>query len=209
MNLKSLNRKERERLRQRQEILDAALKLFSERGYYNVSMKEIAEKAEFAVGTLYNFFKNKEDLYKCLMRDVAHKFHNSLTAAIKQGDNEITKLKNYVSTKTKVFKENLALIKLYFFEVRRMVYNIRADMDEEVKKLHSEFLEELAKVFESAIKKGLFSPIATPFELAISLESVVNAFLFHWLESPQKVTFPEDPDYVLNIFLKPLLRCKK
>ncbi|NCC26054.1 MAG: TetR/AcrR family transcriptional regulator, partial [Deltaproteobacteria bacterium] len=56
-------RRERERLRQRQDILAGALALFAEKGYHNVSMQEIAERTEFATGTLYKFFPSKEDLY--------------------------------------------------------------------------------------------------------------------------------------------------
>ncbi|RPJ04344.1 MAG: TetR/AcrR family transcriptional regulator, partial [Deltaproteobacteria bacterium] len=48
-----LPRREREKLRQRHEVLDVALRLFSEKGYHNVSMHEIAKEAEFAIGTLY------------------------------------------------------------------------------------------------------------------------------------------------------------
>ena len=56
MREQKLPRREREKLRQRQEIIAAALDLFSERGYHNVSMHEIARKAEFAIGTLRNNF---------------------------------------------------------------------------------------------------------------------------------------------------------
>ncbi|MEN6472395.1 MAG: helix-turn-helix domain-containing protein, partial [Syntrophaceae bacterium] len=62
-----LPRREREKERQRQEMLEAALGLFSDKGYHNVTMHEIAEKAEFAIGTLYKFFRNKEDLYRTLI----------------------------------------------------------------------------------------------------------------------------------------------
>src|SRR5660397_90232 len=55
MEGRELPRREREKLAQRQEMLAAALDLFSKKGYRNVSMHEIAEKAEFAVGTLYKF----------------------------------------------------------------------------------------------------------------------------------------------------------
>ncbi|HAO20045.1 MAG TPA: TetR/AcrR family transcriptional regulator, partial [Desulfobacteraceae bacterium] len=52
MQEEELPRREREKLRQRREMLDAALKLFSEKGFHNVSMHEIARNAEFAIGTL-------------------------------------------------------------------------------------------------------------------------------------------------------------
>ena len=63
----SLSRRERERLRQREEILEAALRLFVEKGYHDVSMREIADAAEFATGTLYTFFQSKEALHQELV----------------------------------------------------------------------------------------------------------------------------------------------
>ena len=49
-------------------ILAAALELFSEKGYHNVSLREIANRATSAIGsTLHRFFANKEGPYKALM----------------------------------------------------------------------------------------------------------------------------------------------
>jgi len=62
-----LTRKERLKEQGRQEILEAAMVLFGEKGFHGVSMHEIAGKAGVAVGTLYNFFHSKEDLYIALM----------------------------------------------------------------------------------------------------------------------------------------------
>jgi len=67
------SRREREKLRQRQEILDVALNLFSKKGYHNISMHEIAKEAEFAIGTLYKFFRNKEDLYQAIEEEIGPK----------------------------------------------------------------------------------------------------------------------------------------
>ena len=89
---KKLTRREREKLRQKREILDAALELFCERGFQNVSMLEIAKKSEFAVGTLYKFFNDKEDLYKTLILEQSNKFHEALTEAIEEAESEIDKL---------------------------------------------------------------------------------------------------------------------
>ncbi|AYE35723.1 TetR/AcrR family transcriptional regulator [Clostridium septicum] len=46
-----------------EKIFDAAIKLFGERGYENVDMKAIAKESNIAVGTLYNYYSNKKDLY--------------------------------------------------------------------------------------------------------------------------------------------------
>jgi TetR/AcrR family transcriptional regulator len=59
-------RKERERELRRNEIVDAAEKLFFSRGYENVTMDDIAKDLEMARATLYLSFKNKEDIYAAI-----------------------------------------------------------------------------------------------------------------------------------------------
>ncbi len=201
----TLSRREREKLRQRQEMLATALELFSEKGYHNVSMHEIAEKAEFAIGTLYKFFKNKEDLYKSLIKEQADRFHEALSKAIEEGDDEIEKLRNYVKAKGSVFMENAPVIRLYFAETRGASFNIKAGLDSEIRERYERFLHTLALVFESGMKRKRFQKIAEPYQLAVSLDSICNAFLFLWLEDPKSHPYPEDPDIILNIIFKGLL----
>ena len=186
-------------------MLAVALELFSERGYHNVSMHEIAEKAEFAIGTLYKFFKNKEDLYKSLIVEQADRFHEALTKAIGETDDEIEKLRNYVKTKGAVFMENVPVIRLYFAETRGASFNIKAGLDSEIRERYGQFLHTLAPVFERGMKKKRFHKIAEPYQLAVALDSLCNAFLFLWLEDPENHTYPEDPDIILNILFKGLL----
>ena len=68
MNKTKLSRKEKDKLRHREEILEAALLLFSSKGFHTVSMQDIASESEFGVGTLYNFFESKEQLFVELMK---------------------------------------------------------------------------------------------------------------------------------------------
>jgi len=88
METKTLPRREREKIRQRNEMLEAALRLFAKKGYHNVSMHEIAQEAEYAIGTLYKVFRDKEDLYKALIRTKAENFHARLKQILEQSDSE-------------------------------------------------------------------------------------------------------------------------
>jgi len=205
MQNKKLPRREREKLRQRQEILASALELFSEKGYHNVSMHEIAEKAEFAIGTLYKFFKNKEDLYKALILGQADKFHDALTKAIEEPDDEIEKLRNYVKAKGSVFRANVSIIRLYFAETGGASFNVMAGLDCEIRERYGQFLQTLASIFESGIKRKRFKKIADPYHLAVALDSLTNAFLFLWLEAPDRHPYPENPDTILDILFKGLV----
>ena len=59
-------RKERERERRRQQIIVAAKRVFSNKGFNKATMEDIATEAELSPGTLYLYFKNKEELYASL-----------------------------------------------------------------------------------------------------------------------------------------------
>jgi TetR/AcrR family transcriptional regulator len=200
-----LPRREREKLRQRHEILAAALDLFSQKGYHSVSMHEVAGKAEFAIGTLYKFFQNKEDLYKALVLEQCDNFEEALTRAVETSDDEVKKLRNYVRTKGEMFHRNLLFIRLFLAENRGASFNIKAGLDGEVRKRYYRFLERLAAIFESGIQNKRFKRIAAPYHLAVALDSVVDAFLLLWLQSPEGHPFPEDPDTILDILLRGLI----
>ena len=58
-----LERKEREKERRKNDIIDAAEKVFFEKGLSNSKMDEVAEQAELSKGTLYLYFKSKEEIY--------------------------------------------------------------------------------------------------------------------------------------------------
>lgn len=206
MEQERLPRRERERLRQKREMLSAALDLFSEKGYHNVSMHEIAARAEFAIGTLYKFFRSKEDLYRALILDQVEKFHKALTKALEESQDELERLRNYVRAKGELFRSNVRVIRLYFSETQGASFNFMAGLDSEIKKRHSAFLESLASVFERGLKKGLFKRLADPYCLAVTLESIVNAFLLLWLEDSDHHPYPDDPDRILKILLEGLLK---
>ncbi|MEN3039869.1 MAG: helix-turn-helix domain-containing protein, partial [Candidatus Kryptonium sp.] len=57
--------------RRRLEIIRTACKLFSERGYYNTTMPDIAQAVGMSVGNLYNYFDSKEELAKDIMITVS------------------------------------------------------------------------------------------------------------------------------------------
>jgi TetR/AcrR family transcriptional regulator len=206
MQTMKLSRREKEKLRQRQEMLAAALKLFSERGYHSVSMHEIAEEAEFAIGTLYKFFKNKEELYKILVLELTDRFHETLTRALQEPGDEIERLRNYVKAKGELFRANMSMIRLYFAETRGASFNVMTGLAPQIREQYSQFLQTtLASVFETGMKRNRFRKIADPHYLAVALDSLTNAFLFLWLEAPERHPYPEEPDNILKILFKGLL----
>lgn len=201
----SLSRKEREKLRQREEILSAALLLFSERGFSNVSMQQIAEKSEFAVGSLYKFFTNKEELYQELILQTSRSICDAVWKALSEPEEELEKLRSYVRAKGELFRANAAMIRLYFSENQGGSCNVISGLAKEIQEQHQQILKYMEDIFAEGIKKGLFLQIAKPFELALALNSLTTAFAFQWLNTPDIYHYPENPNVILNILFKALL----
>ncbi|NOX64944.1 MAG: TetR/AcrR family transcriptional regulator [Chlorobi bacterium] len=65
-----MNRREREKLFRKHEIIKAALQIFAQKGYKATTLDEIAEKSEFGKGTIYNYFSSKEEIYTEIITSV-------------------------------------------------------------------------------------------------------------------------------------------
>jgi hypothetical protein len=106
--------------------------------------------------------------------------------------------------KAELFRNNVAAIRLYFAETRGASFNAMAGLEREIRERHGNILLSLASIFEKGMNRKRFRRVAAPFHLAIALDSIATAFLFHWLEDPQAHPYPEEPDTILNILLKGL-----
>ena len=85
-------RKEREKQQRREEIIQAAEEVFFSKGFENSTMDDIAERAELSKGTLYLYFKSKEDLHMAVAQK-AIVLLNSITSAVKEvSGNAVEKL---------------------------------------------------------------------------------------------------------------------
>ncbi|PSQ81583.1 MAG: TetR/AcrR family transcriptional regulator [Bacteroidetes bacterium QS_1_63_11] len=83
----SLSRRERERHRRRQAMLQAAQSVFAEQGYTQATLDEIAERAEFGKGTLYNYFEDgKEELLFATFDEVYDDLHEMIRSTFEQVD---------------------------------------------------------------------------------------------------------------------------
>jgi AcrR family transcriptional regulator len=78
MNASSQRRKHKEELRGL--ILDAAREIFVHHGYESFSMRKLAEKIEYSPGSVYLHFKNKEELFECLVDESFARLLETLSA---------------------------------------------------------------------------------------------------------------------------------
>lgn len=76
------DRKQREKTEMRNLILDAAMKLFLEVGYEHVTLRKIAEAIEYSPGTVYLYFKDKNEIFYALQTMAFHLFYQNQSAVM-------------------------------------------------------------------------------------------------------------------------------
>jgi AcrR family transcriptional regulator len=83
---KPASRREVRRLQQqdvsRNQLLDAAEEVFGEKGFHDTTLKEVAELAEFSVGSVYSFFESKDDLFRQIFERRGAEFMPGLKDAL-------------------------------------------------------------------------------------------------------------------------------
>ncbi len=84
-------RREREKEQRKNDIVDAAERVFFRIGHENATMDDVAEEAELSKGTLYLYFKNKEDLYLAIHLRGNKILHELFQKAVAKGQSGLEK----------------------------------------------------------------------------------------------------------------------
>jgi AcrR family transcriptional regulator len=198
-----LTRRERNKHRHRQEILAAALAVFAEKGYADASVQEIADRADFAVSTIYALFENKEDLYKQVSREVGRRAGEIFEAAMERGAGEYEKLVNYARAKGEAFRENPAGSQMLMHEqLRQRIAGDSALPKDGIGRIYARFMERIRALFESGIEKGLFVA-GDPALMAGALDSMTHELIRLSL-ADAKYYYDDHVDEVVKLFFGPV-----
>ncbi len=200
----SVGRKERERDQRRREILEAALGLFSQKGYEGTSMAEIAAASEFAVGTLYKFFKDKNDLYQALVADTMRQYEVPLVEALRSAGSPADRIDRFVETAAGLFVRHLPMSRVYFSQTAAAFLFPSAGLEDEAFHSYSRIIESLRATFEEGLQNGEFSG-ADAAVLARSLEGVLGGFLSALVRDPGSYRPDQIAALTRRVFFGPTL----
>jgi AcrR family transcriptional regulator len=96
----------------RERILDAALNVFSEKGFHQATVDEIAERAGLGKGTLYRYFANKETLFNELVRFRLEELEQQANAVLDGQDDVLTMISKYLRIYFEFFDRNERLYRV-------------------------------------------------------------------------------------------------
>ena len=173
-----VERKEREKEHRKEEILDAAQKVFFERGLTTATMDEIAETAELSKGTLYLYYKSKEDMYLgVLMRGMEelHTEYERIGVSKISTVEKLLKLKtayiDYFYKNRKFFRMTNFLQSPYFH--KQVSDEMKQSCDVEGQKVW----KIIDGVLQRGVEEGVLRPDYNPIELGVIIWSNMTSLL--------------------------------
>ncbi|MCP4745459.1 MAG: TetR/AcrR family transcriptional regulator [Desulfobacteraceae bacterium] len=151
-------RKEREKERRRQQIIVAAKRVFSEKGFNKATMEDIAKEAELSPGTLYLYFKNKEELYASLSLRILQYLHIRVAHVNKeQGLNALEKLDALMDAMYDVYDfDPLIIINMFHLQSSETLKNLSDELLYEIKDLSRKSIGAISTIFKDGIETGHF-----------------------------------------------------
>jgi TetR/AcrR family transcriptional regulator, fatty acid metabolism regulator protein len=102
----------------RQLIIDAAIEVFSRNGFQNSTISEIAQKADVAEGTIYQYFKSKEDLFFSIPIEKTKEFYNELELHLQGINGAENKIRKFVWYYLYHLQENPEYARALMLEMR-------------------------------------------------------------------------------------------
>jgi AcrR family transcriptional regulator len=200
METEKISRKEREYLAHRGEILSAAEKVFAAKGFFTTTMSDIAREAEFGTGTLYKYFKSKEELYFTLIDEKVEETNRLVKSELSQKTSAMERIKKALRLQFEFFGRNRDFFRIYISERNRFEWTVKDDLGKGIHEKMVTYINLLAEVMKQGMEEGEFRPL-NPLDLAHALVGIVNSFVFEWMISSKPYPLISKLDMVLEIFL--------
>lgn len=171
-------RKEREKEHRREEIVEAAQRVFFEKGLQAATMDEIAEAAELSKGTIYLYYKSKEDLYLAVMLRGLQILYNMLSAAISTEEPTMKKIATLLELYYRFFIESKNYFRmLNFFENQQFHKQVSEQMLQHCAQQEQKLWDLAIGLIERGISEGVIRKNLKPMEIVTILWSSANAIM--------------------------------
>lgn len=165
------------------EILDAAEHHFQSKGFAQTTMDDVAREAGVSVGTLYNSFEGKEDLYAQVAERIGEAVIERLTSFVKASNPEeavldVIRLRLYNHTRDRLFFQPFSFPSYLGIEPRP------EQLGPKVNKLHKRYVDFVDQLFERYCR-GAGRPRPSTVKMSVYLDGLVTSFMGYWTGSVQ------------------------
>ena len=179
-------------------ILEAAVKVFAEQGFFQSTVSQIAKEAGVADGTIYLYFKNKDDILVHFFSVKTKQVFARLREEVDKADNTIDKLRNLIRKHLEEFQGDMNMAVVYLTETHKS----HRLVEEQIKAMSKMYLDIVAEIVEQGqaegiIRKDLYMGLLKRFIVG-SVNEVINT----WIHSGGKYDLVSMSEPLVELFLR-------
>ena len=159
------DRREREKENRRQVILDAAETIMQANGIHGLNVDLIAQETQLAKGTIYLYFKSKEEILATLTLKARNLLFQTFKEAVNNIDSPIEQLKSVVYANYKFYQENpllTDLVSLYEANSQLVETSELQDISDNITKM-------IVEIVQKAKDNGTLNPNINPLHFTVCL----------------------------------------
>ena len=177
-------------------ILDSAGAVFAEYGFYKATIAQIAARAGVADGTLYLYFKNKDDILYQFISFKTDVVFKKMHAAVEKGQNAEEKLRYLIRCHLEEFQNDKNMAIIFQSEVRYL-----RDIESQIKDISKMYLDLLSDIIEQgqtegSMRQDLFVGLVKRFILG-AVEGVIST----WVSAAGRYDLVSMADPLVDLFL--------
>ncbi|MFA6011824.1 MAG: MerR family transcriptional regulator [Desulfobacteraceae bacterium] len=165
--------------RRKNEIINGAIKIFSEKGFYKTKVKDITDALDMSTGTFYIYFKNKDDLFNEAIDGVVKSILGGAAEAIKNEKDFMMR----ILLRGRIFFEQYSKYSEVLNQLRAEMTRDSQKYQKKVKKIYHGLTQPIIREFAAAMDQGLIRK-SDPDLLAYAMTGLIEIMSFRMTVDP-------------------------
>jgi TetR/AcrR family fatty acid metabolism transcriptional regulator len=198
---KDMSRRPDVSVTRRNQILDAALRVFARSGFHEARMDDIVQEAGLSKGALYWYFKSKEDIITAISQRLFTTDIEQLQGLLQAEGSVSERLLQLMRDRIAGLQSMSSVISILFEFYAAALH--QENVRQFIQRYFQDFHEMLVALIQQGIDRGEFRQV-NAVETAIALDSMFEGLVMRWLIEPDAVQWDTLGDSAIRIFLEGL-----
>lgn len=195
------NGRSQERGAKRSRIVDAAIRVFADRGFHRATVAEVAREANVADGTIYLYFKNKDDLLATLFEERMAELNELMSTELEKVEGSLEQIRAFVRTHLRMVRERPELAQVLIVELRQ---SARLKMHKA--EGFSAYLDLLGGILERGVEDGSMRPEIDGRSIRRAIFGALDEVALSWLLRGRRFDLEENAVQLAELFARGLAK---
>ncbi|HWV39578.1 MAG TPA: TetR/AcrR family transcriptional regulator [Vulgatibacter sp.] len=184
----------------RARIVEAAIRVFADRGFHRATVAEVAREADVADGTIYLYFKNKDDLLACLFEERMAELNALMTAELEKVDGALERVRCFVKTHLRMVRERPALAQVLIVELRQSARLIKAHKATGF----ASYLDIIGGIIQAGVKDGSIRETVDAKAIRRAIFGALDEVALSWLLGGRRFDLAKNAEQLADLFARGL-----